>query len=66
MLTINRVTYGDAGQYKCSAKNSEGKNEAAFKVTIAGKCKPTLFSSVAILIFCCCIQTFIFFFNCAC
>ena len=29
MLTINRVTYGDAGQYTCSAKNSEGKNEAA-------------------------------------
>ena len=38
MLTINQVTDGDAGQYKCSAKNSEGKNEAAFKVTIAGKC----------------------------
>ena len=24
-LTINRVSYGDAGQYKCSAKSSEGK-----------------------------------------
>ena len=33
MLTTNRVTYGDAGQYKCSAKNSEGKNEAAFHIT---------------------------------
>ena len=25
MLTINRVTYEDTGQYKCSAKNSQGK-----------------------------------------
>ena len=37
MLTINRVTYGDAGQYTCSAKNSEGKNEAAFHITVTGK-----------------------------
>ena len=36
MLTINRVTYGDAGQYKCSAKNSEGKNEAIFHITVTG------------------------------
>ena len=38
MLTTNQVTYGDAGQYKCSAKNSEGKNEAAFHITVTGKC----------------------------
>ena len=38
MLTINRVTYGDAGQYKCSAENSEGRNEAAFHITVTGKC----------------------------
>ena len=37
MLTINRVTYGDAGQYTCSAKNSAGKNEAAFHITVTGK-----------------------------
>ena len=37
MLTINRVTYGDAGQYKCSAKNSEGKNEAAIHITVTVK-----------------------------
>ena len=37
MLTINRVTYGDAGQYTCSAKNSEGKNEAAFHITVTVK-----------------------------
>ena len=24
-LTIKQVTYGDTGQYTCSAKNSEGK-----------------------------------------
>ena len=35
-LTINRVSYGDAGQYKCSAKSSEGKNEAAFHTTVTG------------------------------
>ena len=35
-LTINRMTYGDAGQYKCSAKSSEGKNEAAFHITVTG------------------------------
>ena len=38
MLTINRVTYGDAGRYKCSAENSEGRNEAAFHITVTGKC----------------------------
>ena len=37
-LTIKQVTYGDAGQYTCSAKNSEGKREAAFQVTVTGKC----------------------------
>ena len=41
MLTTNRVTYGDAGQYKCSAKNSEGENEAAFHITVTGKCRLT-------------------------
>ena len=29
-LTIKQVTYEDAGQYTCSTKNSEGKNEASF------------------------------------
>ena len=38
MLTINRVTYGEAGQYKCSAENSEGGNDAAFDITVTGKC----------------------------
>ena len=37
MLTINRVTYGDAGQYTCSAKNSWGKNEAASHTTVTVK-----------------------------
>ena len=36
-LTIKQVTYGDAGQYTCSAENSEGKNEAAFQVIVTGK-----------------------------
>ena len=36
-LTINPVSYGDAGQYACSANNSEGKNEAAFDITVTGK-----------------------------
>ena len=61
MLTTNRVTYGDAGQYKCSAKNSEGKNEAAFHITVTGKCWLTYFRSVVLLIFCCSFQTFTFF-----
>ena len=51
MLTINRVTYGVAGQYTCSAKNSEWKN----------KCWLTYFSSIALLIICCSFQTFTFF-----
>ena len=37
-LTIKQVIYGDAGQYTCSAKNSEGKSEADFWVTVTGKC----------------------------
>ena len=65
MLTINRVTYGDAGQYTCSAKNSEGKNEAAFHVTVTGKYWLTYFRSVALLIFCCSFQTFTFFELCS-
>ena len=60
-LTINRVSYGDAGQYTCSAKNSEGKNEAAFHITVTGKCWHTLFPLVALLVFCCSFQTFPFF-----
>ena len=36
-LTINRVSYEDAGQYKCSAENSEGKSESAFHITVTGK-----------------------------
>ena len=36
-LTINRVSYGDAGRYTCSAKNSEGKRESAFHITVTGK-----------------------------
>ena len=38
MLTLHRVSYEDAGQYTCSAKNSEGKMEAAFQITVTGKC----------------------------
>ena len=38
ILTINRVTFGDAGIYKCSANNREGKNESAFHITVTGKC----------------------------
>ena len=37
-LIIKQVTYGDAGQYTCSAKISEWKSEAAFQVTVTGKC----------------------------
>ena len=29
-LTIKQVTFKDAGQYTCSAENSEGKNEASY------------------------------------
>ena len=36
-FTINRVTYGDAGEYTCSANNSEGKIESAFHITVTGK-----------------------------
>ena len=36
-LTINQVSYGDAGQYKCRANNSEGKSESAFHITVTGK-----------------------------
>ena len=43
-FTINRVSYRDAGQYACSAKNSEGKSESAFHLTVTGKCWPTLVS----------------------
>ncbi|CAH3162892.1 unnamed protein product, partial [Pocillopora meandrina] len=35
-FTINRVTYGDAGEYTCSANNSEGKIESAFHITVTG------------------------------
>ena len=38
ILTINRVTFGDAGQYTCSAENSEGNIESAFHITVIGKC----------------------------
>ena len=31
------MSYEDAGQYECSAKNSEGKNESAFHITVTGK-----------------------------
>ena len=44
-LTIKQVTYGDAGQYTCSAKNSKGRREAAFQVTVTGKCLFYFFSS---------------------
>ena len=37
-LSINRVKYEDTGQYACSAVNSEGKNKAAFEITVTGKC----------------------------
>ena len=36
-LTINRVSYGDAGQYTCSANNSGGNSEVAFHITVTGK-----------------------------
>ncbi|XP_022778625.1 hemicentin-1-like, partial [Stylophora pistillata] len=35
-LSINRVKYEDTGQYACSAKNSEGKNKAAFEIIVTG------------------------------
>ena len=31
------MSYGDAGQYTCSANNSEGKIESAFHITVTGK-----------------------------
>ena len=33
-LTIKQVNYEDAGQYTCSAKNSEGKKEASFTFSL--------------------------------
>ena len=36
-LTINGLSYGDAGRYTCSANNSEGKRESAFHITVTGK-----------------------------
>ena len=60
MLTINRVTYGDAGQYTCSDKNSEGKNDAAFHIKVTGKCWLIYFRYIALLIFCCSFWTFTF------
>lgn len=33
-LTVKQVTYEHAGQYTCSAKNSEGKNEASFTFSL--------------------------------
>ena len=44
IFTINRVTYGDAGQYTCSANNSEGKSKSAFHITVTGKCWLTFVS----------------------
>ena len=38
ILTINRVAFGDAGQYTCSAKNIGGNIESAFHITVIGKC----------------------------
>ena len=49
-FTINRVTYGDAGQYTCSANNSEGKIESAFHITVTGKYWLT-FVSLSFLVF---------------
>ena len=43
-FTINRVSYGDAGRYKCSAKNIGGNIESAFHLTVTGKCWPTFVS----------------------
>ena len=36
-LTIDRVSYEDAGRYTCSIKNSEGKNETTFWIEVTGK-----------------------------
>ncbi|XP_022778035.1 neural cell adhesion molecule L1-like protein, partial [Stylophora pistillata] len=33
-LKLNQVSYEDAGQYTCSAKNTEEKMEAAFQITV--------------------------------
>ena len=50
-LTITYMSYGDAGQYTCSANNSEGKNEAAFQVIVTGKCQFTFSLPVTLFIF---------------
>ena len=50
-LTITDMSYGDAGQYTCSANNSEGKNEAAFQVIVTGKCQFTFSLPVTLFIF---------------
>ena len=31
------MKYEDAGQYACSAVNSEGENKAAFEIIVTGK-----------------------------
>ena len=36
-LTINRVTFEDAGWYRCSAKNWAGKIQANFWIDVTGK-----------------------------
>ena len=43
-LTIRQARFEDSGQYTCSAKNSEGKNEAAFHIRVTGNCWLTLVS----------------------
>ena len=36
-LNINRVTFEDAGWYRCSAKNRAGKIQANFWIDVTGK-----------------------------